>query len=80
LASSANLPYKQASTLIDLSNDPAAINAELDKIAAQARAGVQPIGVGFAYPQTIDAVKAWASHLNNKGLTLAPASHTLGVH
>jgi len=74
LAQSARLPYASGFSLIDSSTDPATINQQLDRLTANA--GSATIGVGFAYPQTIDAVKAWAMTLPSD-VTLAPASAAL---
>ncbi len=77
LAQSADVPFTAGYNLLDLETSPLSIQAELDRLTKQARAGFSPIGVGFAYPQTLEAVKAWAQTLDEKGLELAPASSKL---
>lgn len=74
LAQSARLPYASGFALIDDNTDPSAINQQLDRLTANA--GSATIGVGFSYPQTIDAVKSWASTLPSN-ISLAPASAAL---
>ena len=77
LSTSARLPYAQGYTLIDPQQDIAIIQSELSRLTAQAQNAGGTIGVGFAYPETIAAVKSWASGLDARGLTLAPASSAL---
>lgn len=77
LSTSANLPFARGYTLIDPQQDTSIIQSELTRLTAQAQNSGGTIGVGFAYPETIAAVKNWASSLDAQGLTLAPASSTL---
>jgi len=51
------------------------IETQLIRLEAQASSGEGPIGVGFAYPATLDAVKIWLDTLPSKSLQIAPASH-----
>lgn len=74
LASASRLPYLKAFSLIDANPDKASIQSELDRMTKLATSGAAPVGVGFTYPQTIDAVSAWVSSLDAQGLTLAPVS------
>jgi len=48
--------------------------AELESIAGEAGASV---GIGQAFPVTIERIQAWAASLNGKGLVLAPVSAVL---
>ena len=77
LAESADVPYAAARTLLDIDTSDAAIRSELADLRAAARAGLSPIGVGFAYPQTLEAVKGWVATLEADGLELAPVSYML---
>ena len=77
LSSSANLPFAKGYTLIDSQQDTTIIQSELSRLSAQAQNSGGTIGVGFAYPETIAAVKNWAVGLESQGLALAPASSTL---
>ena len=75
LAQSANLPFEQAYALIDATPETSHIETQLIRLEAQASSGEGPIGVGFAYPATLDAVKIWLDTLPSKSLQIAPASH-----
>lgn len=77
LSSSAKLPFARGYNLIDPQQDIAIIQSELSRLTAQAKNSGGTIGVGFAYPETITAVKSWANGLAGQGLALAPASSTL---
>ena len=77
LAQSTDLPFVRAFGLIDPSADRATIDARLDALSSAAQDGGGTIGVGFAYPQTIDALKGWTATLRNDGLTLVPATQAL---
>ena len=74
LANASRLPYLKASSLIDNTPDSASINSELERLASAASSGAAPVGFGFTYPQTIDAVAKWVTELEAQGLTLAPVS------
>ena len=74
LANASRLPYLKAFTLIDSEADSASIKAELSRMTTLASSGSAPVGFGFTYPQTIDAVSEWVAGLNAQGLTLAPVS------
>ena len=77
LSTSAKLPFAKGYTLIDPQQDTSIIQSELTRLSTQAQNSSGTIGVGFAYPETIVAVKNWAGSLNTQGLALAPASSTL---
>ena len=77
LSASANLPYTQAFTLVDVNTDTMSMGIELRRLETRAASGVTPIGVGFAYASTLDAVKAWVQTLPEKNTVLAPASYVL---
>ncbi len=77
LSQSAGLPFAKGFNLIDPVQDSARIKSELIRLADTARASGGQIGVGFAYPETIEAVKNWTRTLDSQGLVLAPASYAL---
>jgi len=77
LSTSAKLPFAQGYNLIDPQQDTGIIQSELSRLTAQAQNSGGTIGVGFAYPETITAVKNWARGLDSQGLMLAPTSSTL---
>ena len=74
LANASRLPFLKAFALIDANPDSASINGELGQMTSLAQSGTAPVGVGFTFPQTIDAVSEWTASLESKGLTLAPVS------
>lgn len=59
---------------IDLRRNGAAIGTALLGLEAQARDNGVAIGVGFAYPVTVDEIIDWAETLEIKGVSLAPLS------
>lgn len=77
ISSSARLPYASGFNLIDATPEPSIISSELSRLSDYAAQGAGPIGVGFAYAETIVAVQSWARNLESQGLTLAPASSAL---
>ena len=77
LAQSVSLPYKSGFGLIDPAPNKKLIDIELSRLADESRVGETPIGVGFAYPETIAAVTAWIADLPNQSLNLVPASAAL---
>lgn len=77
LSQSAGLPFVKAYNLIDDVQTRAATRTQLQRLEAQATAGGSPVGVGFGYGTTIDAIAAWTQTLAGKNLELAPASYAL---
>lgn len=77
LAQSLGLPFKNGFGLIDPAPSQSVIEARLDNLTDAAKTTVGPVGVGFVYPQTIDAVKGWTATLSSQGLILVPATATL---
>ena len=77
LASSVGVPYAKSFGLIDPTADSVVINGQLSALTEFAQSNTTALGVGFAYPQTIDAVKGWSATLSGEGLTLVPATSAL---
>ena len=77
LSQSVALPYKHSFGLIDPQANSQTIRTQLANLSQIAQTDSAPIGVGFAYPETIEAVTRWSVDLEQKGLVLAPASHSL---
>jgi polysaccharide deacetylase 2 family uncharacterized protein YibQ len=71
-AKTIGLPFRAGSMLIDDTPEVEAIARDLEKLRALALAGDAPVGFGFAYPQTIDALILFLPTL--KQAELAPAS------
>ena len=68
------IPRASADRVIDDELSAAAIDAQLRALETGANARGQSMGSGFAYPVTINQVRAWAAGLSARGLQLAPAS------
>lgn len=77
LSRAAGLPYKQGFGLIDPEPQTVIIDIELRRLAATATSGANPIGVGFAYPETIQTVTGWINTLPSQSIQLVPASNLL---
>ena len=77
LARSLEVPYAAGFGLVDPEPDAAVITARLSELNAAAKARPGAFGVGFVYPQTIDAVKGWSATLSSEGLVLVPATAAL---
>ncbi|RKQ71019.1 hypothetical protein DES40_0327 [Litorimonas taeanensis] len=77
IARSVGLPFKQGFGLIDPEPQTALIDIELSRLAAEASQGNAPIGVGFAYPETLQSVNSWIATLPAQSLQLVPASTRL---
>ena len=74
LSQSLSLPYKSGFGLIDPEPQTERIVTELSRLAEESRPGDTPIGVGFAYPETLASVNRWIDDLPDKSLQLIPAS------
>ncbi len=66
--------YRLADTPIDARPDGEEIEDKLLELEALAMENGASLGTGFAYPITIDILKAWTSQLEEKGIALAPVS------
>lgn len=77
LATTAKLPFIEAEMILDDVNNRDLTRAKLTELTDKAKSGHRPIGTGFAYPNTIDAVTAWAATAADQGLVLVPASHLM---
>ncbi|WP_298911935.1 divergent polysaccharide deacetylase family protein [uncultured Algimonas sp.] len=77
LAQSAKLPFRQGHGIIDPAPSRRIIDARLNRLSDAAATDTGVVGVGFAYPQTLDAVQGWAATLSDDGLVLVPATAAL---
>jgi polysaccharide deacetylase 2 family uncharacterized protein YibQ len=77
LARSMRQPFKTGHGLIDPEPIPRIISARLNGLSQTARSGSHPVGVGFAYSETISEVQAWIATLDGQNLQLAPATSAL---
>lgn len=78
LAKTVDQPLKIGHGLIDPDPIPQVINSRLTALADTAKVKANhPVGVGFAFPETIDAIEAWIATLDAQGLQIAPATAAL---
>jgi len=68
-----------AERAIDASLSPTAIEEQLTALEAGARVRGQALGVGGAYPLTLEKVARWAQDVEQRGVRLAPASALAGA-
>lgn len=74
-ASDINLTFARAGHVLDARPDGEEIETRLLMLEADALEHGHALGSGFAYPVTIDMLKAWTTRLESKGILLAPASY-----
>ncbi len=74
LAQQMGLPRAVSDAMLDTEATRDAIDRHLAELEAAARRGGQALGIGFAYPVTLERVALWAKTLEDKGLALAPVS------
>ena len=74
VARSANLPFADASRVIDSEPSGGAIDEQLLYLEAIALQSGHALGTGFAFPITVDQLRDWTATLSSKGYILAPAS------
>ncbi|MBI1339836.1 divergent polysaccharide deacetylase family protein [bacterium] len=78
-AESAGLSFAAADRIIDAEASADAIDRQLLELEALALQNGSAVGVGFAYPVTVEQLQQWAAGLKTKGYELAPASQAVGV-
>jgi uncharacterized protein len=74
LAQSMGVPRVIADDALDDETTRAAIDRHLVGLETLAQRNGSALGIGFAYPVTLERVAAWAKTLEAKNLVLAPAS------
>jgi len=77
LATAVDQPFKAGHGLIDPDPIAQVISSRLSNLGQTAKTGSHPVGVGFAYPQTLEEVQAWIATLDGQNLQLAPATAAL---
>jgi polysaccharide deacetylase 2 family uncharacterized protein YibQ len=78
-ATQTGLDFTVADRIVDSELTADSIDRELLALEALAIQNGSAIGVGFAYPVTIEQFRLWAEGLKAKGYQLAPASAAAGV-
>ena len=79
LAASMGLPRVIADDTLDGETAREAIDRHLLGLEAYAARNGAALGIGFAYPLTLERVAVWAKALDDKGIALAPASALAGA-
>ena len=77
MARSVRQPFKAGHGLIDPDPISRVISARLTGLSQSAQSGSHPVGVGFAYPETLSEVQNWIATLDSQNLRLAPATAAL---
>jgi polysaccharide deacetylase 2 family uncharacterized protein YibQ len=78
-ANQTGLDFTVADRIVDAELTADSIDRELLALEALAIQNGHAVGVGFAYPVTIEQFRLWAESLKAKGYQLAPASANAGV-
>lgn len=78
-ANQTGLDFTVADRIVDAELTADSIDRQLLALEALAIQNGSAIGVGFAYPVTIEQFRLWAESLKSKGYQLAPASAAAGV-
>lgn len=78
-ATQTGLDFTVADRIVDSELTADSIDRELLALEALAIQNGSAIGVGFAYPVTIEQFRQWAEGLKAKGYQLAPASAAAGI-
>ena len=68
------VPYAVADFIIDAVEERAAIDRALAALEAVARENGSAIGVGSAYPLTVERIVLWAEAARTRGITFVPVS------
>lgn len=68
------VPYAVADLIVDSTEERAAIDAALASLEAAARDKGSAIGIGSAYPLTVERVVLWAEAARTRGITFVPVS------
>ena len=74
LSGETQLRYARVDAPIDAKNSAEDISSAFMDLESQALEQGAAMGVGYAYPITIEMTKTWAAGLEQKGILLAPAS------
>lgn len=79
-AKQAGLALSNADRIIDVETSAEAIDRQLLQLEALAVQNSSAVGMGDAYPVTIEQLRIWTQGLKSKGYQLAPASAAAAVH
>ncbi|ACT57860.1 divergent polysaccharide deacetylase family protein [Hirschia baltica] len=79
VAKEINMNFVEADRIVDTVPSADAIDKNLLHIEALALQNKAALGVGFAFPVTVDQFKQWSDTLDMKGYELVPASVLTGI-
>ena len=71
------LPFAKARVVLDAENRPAAIDAALDRLVAEAKRNGTAIGTAAALPTVIDRIALFAKTAKKRGVTIVPVSNLM---
>ncbi|WP_448202655.1 divergent polysaccharide deacetylase family protein [Azospirillum sp. sgz302134] len=74
LAAQAGVPRAFADRVIDRDLSRGAIDDQLKELEAVAKANGSAVGIGSAYPSTIERINLWLTGLADRGFVIAPVS------
>jgi polysaccharide deacetylase 2 family uncharacterized protein YibQ len=78
-AKTTGLAFDVADRIVDVEPSADAIDRQLLQLEATALQNGDAVGVGYAYPVTIEQFRIWTQGLKAKGYQLAPASASAGI-
>jgi uncharacterized protein len=78
-AKNVGLAFTIADRIVDAEPSADSIDRELLQIEALANQNGKAVGVGYAYPVTIETLRLWTQTLKASGYVLAPASSAAGI-
>ncbi|MEM9677622.1 MAG: divergent polysaccharide deacetylase family protein, partial [Pseudomonadota bacterium] len=77
LAKSTRLPHAQANVTIDLNQNPARIDAQLQALQGLAQQRGFAIGVATAFPASVERISRWAKSAASKNIQIVPVSNLI---
>jgi polysaccharide deacetylase 2 family uncharacterized protein YibQ len=78
-AKTTGIAFDVADRIVDVEPSADAIDRQLLQLEATALQNGDAVGVGYAYPVTIEQFRIWTQGLKAKGYQLAPASASAGI-
>jgi polysaccharide deacetylase 2 family uncharacterized protein YibQ len=79
IAKDTNMNFAEADRIVDTVPSADAIDKNLLHLEALALQNGSALGVGFAFPVTVDQFRQWSDSLNPDSYELVPASALAGV-
>jgi polysaccharide deacetylase 2 family uncharacterized protein YibQ len=76
-AKAAGIPYLERDVFLDNVETVEAVTAQLEELAAIAKAKGTAIGIGHPHDPTFTALRQWLPHLAARGITLVPVTEVL---